>query len=187
MNHRVLPVILSACLGAGLFAADAQAGRRLRVWFWEDPFQGPGFVFVPGPVRHFFGQDDESPDEFDSGDGSDFDESYYDPALEAPAVKPKPVGKKAAATGATAPAKLKDATLAKAAASAPGDEADVLASGALSCEKAGSIVSGYGFSSVKPADCKGQVYAFSASRDGKAFAIKLNAVSGELTEVRKVK
>ena len=59
-------------------------------------------------------------------------------------------------------------------------------SAAVSCDKAASIITGYGFSDVKPADCQGQVYAFNAARDGKAYAIKLNSISGELTEVKKV-
>jgi hypothetical protein len=56
----------------------------------------------------------------------------------------------------------------------------------LSCDKAGSIVGGYGFIAINPADCEGRVYAFNASRDGKAFTVTLNAASGELIEVRKV-
>jgi hypothetical protein len=58
---------------------------------------------------------------------------------------------------------------------------------ALSCDKATAIVSGYGFATVKAEDCEGKVYAFKASRDGKAYAIKLNAGSGELTEVKKLR
>ena len=57
----------------------------------------------------------------------------------------------------------------------------------ISCAKAGEIVSGYGFKSVEQVSCKGQVYAFNATRDGKPFAVKLNAASGELTEVKKRK
>ena len=53
--------------------------------------------------------------------------------------------------------------------------------------KAGEIVSGYGFKSVEQVSCKGQVYAFNATRDGKPFSVKLSAASGELTEVRKLK
>ena len=57
---------------------------------------------------------------------------------------------------------------------------------ALSCDKAGEIVSGYGFTNVTPATCTGQVFAFNATRSGKTYVIKLSAVSGELTEVKKV-
>ena len=56
----------------------------------------------------------------------------------------------------------------------------------VSCNKAGEIVSGYGFTSVKPTTCTGQFFAFNATRSGKAYVIKLSSASGELTEVRKV-
>ena len=56
----------------------------------------------------------------------------------------------------------------------------------MTCDKAGTIIEGYGFSGVKPGSCKGQVYAFNATRDGKSFAIKVNAANGELTEVKKL-
>ncbi len=61
------------------------------------------------------------------------------------------------------------------------------AKGSLSCEKAETIISGYGFTGVKASSCEGKVYAFDAARDGKTYAIKLDAASGELTEVRKVR
>lgn len=60
------------------------------------------------------------------------------------------------------------------------------AASGLSCEKATSVVTGYGFSSVTPSSCSGKVYAFNATRDGKSFAIKLNSANGELTEVKKL-
>jgi hypothetical protein len=56
----------------------------------------------------------------------------------------------------------------------------------MSCDKAEKIVSGYGFTSVKPTTCTGQVFAFNATRSGKAYVIKLSSASGELTEVKKV-
>lgn len=55
----------------------------------------------------------------------------------------------------------------------------------LSCNKAETIVGGYGFSEIKPADCNGQVFSFDANRDGKSFMITLNAVNGELIQVRR--
>jgi len=61
------------------------------------------------------------------------------------------------------------------------------ATAAVSCEKAGTILSSYGFSGIKASDCTGEEYTFDAARDGKAYAIKLNSASGELTEVRKVR
>jgi hypothetical protein len=55
----------------------------------------------------------------------------------------------------------------------------------LSCEAASDIIKGFGFSDVQPTSCSGQVYDFSAARDGSAYVIKLSAADGELTEVRK--
>jgi hypothetical protein len=60
------------------------------------------------------------------------------------------------------------------------------AASGMSCDKAGQIVSGYGFTSVKPTTCTGQVFTFNATRSGKAYVIKLSSASGELTEVKKV-
>jgi hypothetical protein len=56
---------------------------------------------------------------------------------------------------------------------------------AISCDKAEEIVSGYGFAGVKPTTCTGQVFTFNATRSGKAYVIKLDSASGELTEVKK--
>jgi len=66
------------------------------------------------------------------------------------------------------------------------DKAQPQSSHILSCSKAETIVGGYGFSGVKPSDCDGQVFGFNASRDGKSFLITLNALSGELIQVRKL-
>lgn len=56
----------------------------------------------------------------------------------------------------------------------------------VSCEKASSIIGSYGFTAVTPSDCAGNVYSFDASRGGKSFAIKLDAVKGDLIEVQKL-
>jgi hypothetical protein len=48
------------------------------------------------------------------------------------------------------------------------------------------VVSSFGFSSVEAASCTGKIYAFNAQRDGKAFSIKLDSASGELTDVKKL-
>jgi hypothetical protein len=88
------------------------------------------------------------------------------PAKAAPAPKPSRAGEKKAVSS----------TAKKAARAAP----------ALTCDKAGEIVSGYGFTNVTPATCTGQVFAFNATRSGKTYVIKLSSASGELKEVKKV-
>ena len=128
-----------------------------------------------------------------------FDESYYDPTSDRalfgpPPVPHKPAKKKTVHATPSAPAKAK--TVAAAAAPATVDKtittaslsaaASPVASTAMSCDKASKVVSDYGFSDVKPATCSGSTYAFNAIRDGKPYSVKLDAASGELTEVKKV-
>ena len=96
----------------------------------------------------------------------------------------KPVTSKSTDTVTTG--SISKTQTASAARSAPGSEDISSKPGAVSCDKATSIVSGYGFGTVKANDCKGQVYEFSAVRDGKNFLIKVSSASGELTEVKKL-
>ena len=62
-----------------------------------------------------------------------------------------------------------------------------LAANQLSCNKAKSIVSGFGFSDITPRICTGNVYDFNAKRDGKPYSIKVSSLSGELKDVKKIK
>ena len=102
----------------------------------------------------------------------------YDPQYDAP-VTVNPPKRKTAITAPVAKPVVKKATVATVKKPAP-------SAAGMSCDKAGSIISGYGFSSVTPNSCKGQVFAFNATRSGKAYVVKLSAASGELTEVKKV-
>lgn len=193
MLGRGFAFSLAALVAFGLFAESATAEHRSkqrRVIVEEDYYPGPPFIgAVPG-LRIFFGDYALSEEEFDELYGrrdrraERYDERYYEPEL----VKPKRKAtkekvrqsnkKKAAAkTGKQAPKKEAGAAQKK---PAPAKSAG------LSCEKAGSVVTGYGFSSVTPASCEGKVYAFNATRDGKAFTVKLDPSSGELTEVKKL-
>ena len=54
------------------------------------------------------------------------------------------------------------------------------------CNKAKSIIGKYGFEDIETKSCKGKVYHFSATRKGKRFSVKINALTSELTEVKKV-
>ncbi len=56
---------------------------------------------------------------------------------------------------------------------------------AMSCDAAIEIVESFGFTDVRSTSCSGAVYGFDAARDGDAYAIKLSAADGALTEVRK--
>jgi hypothetical protein len=194
MNHRVLLATLAACLAGGLMTTSAEAGFRVQAqdgsWFY---YPGAGYVPVPYVFHYILppglndGPDTPGPD-------GNFDESYYDPSYDEPPAKPKPVKKKPVAktpttvnSVATTTATTKPATAAATkTASAAATTGPQTPKGALTCDKATGIVSGFGFTSVKPQSCTGQVYAFNGARDGKNFAIKLDAISGELTEVKKV-
>jgi hypothetical protein len=179
-------VVLAALsvFSIGLIAESAEADqhKKQRRVIIEDEYYPPGppiIRHVPG-LRIFFGDYALSEEEFDQLYGNNGrrvyrDEDEYD---RAPPKKRKPVerekkkpAKKQAAKPAQPAAEQK-----KAARKAEG----------LSCDKATSVVSGYGFSSVTPSSCTGKVYAFNAMRDGKSFAIKLDSASGELTEVKKL-
>lgn len=61
------------------------------------------------------------------------------------------------------------------------------AAGAIGCSKGAEIVSGYGFTSVKPRSCTGSTYSFNASRATNAYLIKVAAATGEITDVQKLK
>ena len=211
MTVRSVVVGLSLMLAATAVIAEADAGERKRWRRHAAPsdhyYAGPEFVRqVPG-LRVFFGDYALSEQEFDEiyGDDQEFDETYYEPQPLKPA-KPKPVAKaaktKPAATLSTAsidgaavttePVTKKPVAKKPVAASKPSSSvkptttAGAGASAGMSCDKASSIISGFGFAAVKPESCKGKVYAFNATRDGRNFAVKVDAASGELTEVKKL-
>lgn len=54
------------------------------------------------------------------------------------------------------------------------------------CEKAKATISRYAFAEIEAISCKGNVYRFSAMRDGKKFSIKVSALNGDLLEVEKL-
>lgn len=53
----------------------------------------------------------------------------------------------------------------------------------VSCEEAAAIVADYGFSAVRPLACSGDIYKFSATRDGTTYSVGIAAAAGEITEV----
>lgn len=180
-----LPALLALCVMAESALADHN--RRPRQVIIEDQYSdAPPFIrHIPG-LRIFFGDYALTEEEYDQLYGTgrrvyrDDDRDILDEEDDPPPPRrkatqkeqQKPVKKKTVSKPATEEKKAP----AKTAAAASG----------LSCEKATSVVSGYGFSSVTPSSCSGKVYAFNAQRDGKSFAIKLDPKSGELTEVKKL-
>jgi hypothetical protein len=56
----------------------------------------------------------------------------------------------------------------------------------IGCTAGAAVVTGYGFGDVKPKTCTGATYAYTASRGGKSYEIKLTAASGEVVDVKKL-
>jgi len=185
MFVRGITLSLAALFAFGIMAetasADNHGKKQRRIIVEEDGYYpGPPVLrHIPG-IRILFGDYALSEEEFDELYGTP-QRAYSDDEDEAVPSKParkaseREKQKQQKNKAAAKPAEQKKAAASKAAA----------ASG-LSCEKATSVVTGYGFSSVQPSSCSGKVYAFNAIRDGKSFAIKLDSASGELTEVKKL-
>ncbi len=201
MIIRALSLTLAVVVAGGALATDADADHRKRHKRDVERYYGPPEVFVGVPgLRLFFGDYALSPEEYDALYGrepQEFDESYYEPEPVAPKPKKKPVSKtvkkapppaKTAGARSTQPVDNQTtASLAPQSGSAGKSATKPAAkSASMSCDKAGGVVSGYGFSDVKAASCSGKVYAFNATRDGKSFSIKLDPATGELTEVKKL-
>ncbi len=185
MFLRLVSSALVAVLAIGCLAVQADAGDRRA--FRRGPahdhfYAGPKVVRAMPGLRLLFGDYALSDEEYDALYGEEegrFDESYYEPE---PVAPPKTPQKNKSVTAAPQP----EPELATASIEEPPAKPAAKASTGMSCGKATSIITGYGFSAVKPKTCAGKVYAFNASRDGKPFSIKLDAASGELTEVKKL-
>lgn len=182
LTRSISALALAAIAGILLTPNAAEAGSRWRLHFFQPDY----YSYYPNDL-----------DAYDSGydDQQDYyyvprprryvdpQESYYEPDYVGPGDEPvyaPPKKKKTAAKLARVTRKPVDTAVVK---SAP---LEGKTSAALSCDKAGQIISGYGFTGVTPTSCKGQVFAFNATRSGKAYVVKLSAASGELTEVKKV-
>ena len=191
-------VALAAIAGTLLVPNAAEAGSR-----WIPRFFQPDYYFYDPRPRDLYSHDFED-DEYDDDDGRplsyyDPDDDYYDPQYrdenDEPVYVP-PKKKKKAVKSVSAPksivkkpvetAEKKPVETVEKKAVASVEKKTVPATAGMSCDKAEKIVSGYGFTSVKPTTCTGQVFAFNATRSGKAYVIKLSSASGELTEVKKV-
>ncbi len=166
--NMVFPaILLSLAVLPGHVTAIAPQGAPQPVLAANDEEVGPTFLRKIPLIRDLFGDDAPTRQDNDARPGSKpaapIDESYYEPEPIVPTPSKPAATKPAAAVQKPAPAET-----------------------ALSCEKATLVVSSFGFSSVEASSCIGRIYAFNAKRDGKTFAIKLDAASGELTEVRKL-
>jgi hypothetical protein len=188
MFVRGITLSIAAIFAVGLMAetADADNDRRKprRIIIEDGYYPGPPIIReIPG-LRILFGDYALSAEEFDELYGTprrvyrdEYDEEPEPRKTKRKAREQQKQMQKQKSKTAAKPAKPAEPK--KTAAKTP-------AASGLSCEKATSVVTGYGFSSVTPSSCSGKVYAFNATRDGKSFAIKLNSANGELTEVKKL-
>jgi hypothetical protein len=187
MYVRGIALIVLAVFSFGMVAesADAEQRKKPRRIIVEEPYYpGPPIIrHVPG-LRIFFGDYALTEEEFDQlyGNGRRVYRDDYEPEPMPKRKATEREKKKPARKNATKPVKPAK----PAAESSAGQKKTASKAEGLSCDKATSVVSGYGFSSVTPSSCSGKVYAFNATRDGKSFAIKLDSASGELTEVKKL-
>lgn len=176
MLTRLGLIAMAVLCGTVAFASYADAGSRMKFRYYTydpnyDYYFGP--EYLPGPRHYRYMRRDRPAYYYD--DDEDYDDYAYEPDYYEPEYIPprkrktyaKPQGQPKPSVQSKTPgqAKKKPTT--------------------ITCAKAGQIVSGYGFKSVESVTCKGQVYAFNATRDGKPFSVKLNSASGELTEVKK--
>ena len=183
MFMRGITLSLAALFAAGLMAETASADQHKkprRIIVEEDHYPGPPLIRVIPGLRIFFGDYALSDEEFDELYGKSRRANRYNEFDDEPDVVPP---RRKATEREQQKQKQKKAT------AKPVEQKKAPSKAApagLSCDKASSVVSGYGFSSVTPSSCSGKVYAFNATRDGKSFAIKLDPKSGELTEVKKL-
>lgn len=197
LSRIISAAALALIAGTLLVPTSAEAGSRWR-------FLNPGYYFYDPPPRDFYADKYDDEEYYDDDEQPlayyDPDDNYYEPRYQgkepvyiAPKKKKiakavpaaKPVVKKSVASVEKKAVTSSVASVEKNAVM-PAEKKTATAASGMSCDKAGEIVSGYGFTSVKPTTCTGQVFAFNATRSGKAYVIKLSSASGELTEVKKV-
>lgn len=206
MFVRTLCAVLAGVFALGILAEPAAADHRKRyrkARINQQYSRGPEFIYGMPGLRVLFGDYGLTEEEYDAlyGDDGDprasFDEDYYEPraaVTKKPRTKPetakatKPVAAKPEKTAKTAkPSQdVTTASVATPTRTETPEKTKTASTATMTCGKAGDIVSGFGFQSVKPTTCKGKTYAFNATRDGSNFSIKLDPASGELTEVKKL-
>jgi hypothetical protein len=189
---------LAAITGTLFMPGVAEAGSRWIPRFFQPDY----YTYYPRPLDLYssdYGDEEDYDDDGRPLAYYDPDDDYYEPQYRdlddepvytTPKRKKKivnavPVAKPVVKKSVAATEKKAIVTTEKKALASV-DTKTAPATTGMSCDKAEKIVSGYGFTSVKPTTCTGQVFAFNATRSGKAYVIKLSSANGELTEVKKV-
>ena len=180
MFGKIMAGAIATGLAVMLIPADpAEAGHK---GFRFKPYYG-GLYIVPRYARPRVYYDFYEPPPFER---YEFEQDYYERDSYAPPPR-KLKKKKIAKANSSSKKKTAVAALDKPVEGKKQKPASSASAGKLiDCDKAQSIVGEYGFAGVKASDCDGQLYAFTATRGGKPYSIKVSSVSGELTEVKKV-
>jgi hypothetical protein len=201
---KLAHLVAAAALAASGFLTapvpEAKAETRFHLML-------PGFP--PPPRRHYYYYPDPYEDEYgyyDEEEDDDYEgyyyyepeEEYYPPPPRQYAPNPKKKTKTVttpppAKTVTAPPAKVEPPPVpikrkpqtATAAAATPAKPTAEAKSTGVSCDKAKSIITGYGFGNIETKSCEGDVYSFAAVRGGKTFSVKVSALNGELTEVKR--
>jgi hypothetical protein len=168
---------------------DAQAGSRLHFNYfnYEPGYQTyyPGPLYVPRPRYYYYYDYDPDPPY-----AYEYEPDYYEPTYEPRRyqrpVRPYVSRKQKPITASKSKVQQKALVNEELEATEVQPEPVKKKAAGISCDKAAKIVAEYGFQKVKAANCTGLVYSFKGNRDGKSYAIKLSAKSGELTEVKKL-
>jgi hypothetical protein len=190
---KVFQLSLIALLAGASFYAlptvESQAQTRFHLIIPGFPPAPPRrhYHYYPDPDEEMYGYEDEYDDEvyyypYD-------EEDYFEPAPRyqaPPRKKSKPSTAYAAPDDqepAPAPKTKKKKPTAKSTTATKPKQTTPAAS--VSCDKAKSIITGYGFGNIETKSCSGKIYSFAAKRDGKSFSVKVSALNGELTEVKR--
>ena len=191
LSRTICIMALAAITGTLFMPSAAEAGSRWRLRFLQPNY----YTYYPRPLDLYssdYGDDEEYDDESPPLAYYDPQDRYYEPEYSGQDDEPVYLAPKKKKTAKIAPVtkpviKKSMASTEKNIVTGSAMEKKIIpGTGAMTCDKAGKIISGYGFTGVKPTSCTGQVFAFNATRSGKAYVIKLSSASGELTEVKKV-
>jgi hypothetical protein len=183
-------ILASAAVVAVMAAPGAEAKERFKVEYLFDEL-------APHPESYFFDEDFEDggivvyerePGRPEATGYGDFDDDFYEPKFE-PRTRKRI--KQAEPKLTDPPAVVKKKPVPKVAALPPAAKTepkkkDLPKAAGVTCEKGARIVSGYGFSDVKPKSCDGKTYSFTGIRSGKNYEITLSPANGELTEVKRI-
>jgi hypothetical protein len=183
LPRSIYVMALAATMGTLFLSGAAEAGSGWRLHFLH-PY---AYTYYPRPLdlyssNYDYGDDEDYYDDPPPVAYDDQQDNYYEPEYKGQDNEPAYIVPKKKKTAkivpVTKPLVSKSVALV--------EKTTAPSATAMTCDKAGKIVSGYGFTSVQPTSCNGQVFAFNATRSGKAYVIKLSSASGELTEVKKV-